>query len=66
MRYFYYGNEQINGERKNGSGRNCRTDSSYGSWQKRRAGMDDELVIEEDTIYEIDRECVACRKKYER
>lgn len=66
MRYFYYGNEQINREGKNCDRGNRRTESSYGSWQKGRIGMDDELIIEDDTIYEIDRECEVCRKKYER
>lgn len=61
MRYFYYGKEPESRERWEGS-RNCcntRRACARGSY-----GMmgEEGLVIEEDTIYEIDRECQSCRR----
>lgn len=51
MRYFYYGPEK------------AKETAAESSGQNRRQKQDDDLVIEEDTIYEIDRECEACRKR---
>ena len=51
MRYFYYGPEKVKETAIESSG------------EDRRQKQEDDLVIEEDTIYEIDRECEACRKR---
>ena len=53
MRYFYYGNEKRKDQ------------ASWEQWGKYsdKAEREDDLVIEEDTIYEIDRECEACRQR---
>ena len=53
MRYFYYGTEKR--KESMSSGRQM----EYGS----KVRKEDDLVIEEDTIYEIDRECEACRQR---
>ena len=53
MRYFYYGTEKR--KESMSSGRQM----EYG----RKVRKEDDLVIEEDTIYEIDRECEACRQR---
>ncbi|RHU94887.1 hypothetical protein DXC08_09205 [Clostridium sp. OM07-9AC] len=53
MRYFYYGIEKR--KESMSSGRQM----EYGS----KVRKEDDLVIEEDTIYEIDRECEACRQR---
>ena len=53
MRYFYYGNEK----RKDRVSWEHAVNSSDGMQRE------DDLVIEEDTIYEIDRECEACRQR---
>ncbi len=52
MRYFYYGMEN----RKN-------VLSADQTKPEQREYREDDLVIEEDTIYEIDRECEACKKR---
>lgn len=51
MRYFYYGPEK------------AKETAVESSEEDRRQKQEDDLVIEEDTIYEIDRECEACRKR---
>lgn len=51
MRYFYYGPEKA---------KEMAVESSE---EDRRQKQEDDLVIEEDTIYEIDRECEECRKR---
>ena len=53
MRYFYYGMEK---EKES-------MPSGRGMGNRRSVKREDDLVIEEDTIYEIDRECEACRQK---
>mgnify|MGYP000369511986 CR=1 FL=1 len=53
MRYFYYGVEK--GKESMPSG--------HGMENRRNVKREDDLVIEEDTIYEIDRECEACRQR---
>ena len=51
MRYFYYGPEK------------AKETAVESSEEDRGQKQEDDLVIEEDTIYEIDRECEACRKR---
>lgn len=51
MRYFYYGPEK------------AKETAAGLSKADRGKRQDDDLVIEEDTIYEVDRECEACRKR---
>ncbi len=53
MRYFYYGMEK----------RKESMPSGQGIENRQNRNRDDDLVIEEDTIYEIDRECEACRQR---
>lgn len=60
MRYFYYGNEQDGGRRRESTESFRRMNSSYGRGGY-EDGQEESLVIEEDTIYEIDRECESCR-----
>lgn len=59
MRYFYYGSEQ---EERGTNRQQYRRGNHY---RRDRYDMmeEDGLVIEEDTIYEIDWECRNCRKK---
>ncbi len=52
MRYFYYGMDN----RKS-------VLSADQTKPEQREYREDDLVIEEDTIYEIDRECEACKKR---
>lgn len=53
MRYFYYGTEK----------RKESMTSGQGVKNRQKGNKEDDLVIEEDTIYEIDRECEACRQR---
>ena len=53
MRYFYYGVEKEIESMPSG----------HGMENRRNVKREDDLVIEEDTIYEIDRECEACRQR---
>lgn len=53
MRYFYYGTET----------RKEAMPSGHGIENRQNGNKEDDLVIEEDTIYEIDRECEACRQR---
>ncbi|MDD7403331.1 MAG: hypothetical protein SO170_03640 [Butyribacter sp.] len=56
MRYYRYGSDQQKAELETKeSGKKERQDAWIG-----RFG---ELVIEEDTVYEIDEECLKCREK---
>lgn len=60
MRYFYYGPEwelKDQGLENRSAGEGKSGHSS--KW-------DEALVIEDDTIYEIDPECEACREKIEK
>lgn len=58
MRYYYYGNQNEH-EQKQAVHAMHVSDSH----RMRAARLDDrDLVIEDDTIYEIDRECLRCRK----
>lgn len=62
MRYFYYGTELESKEGKDRA-RTCgNRENSHRRGQKDMM-MDGELVVEEDTIYEIDRECEFCRQR---
>lgn len=63
MRYFYYGNEQNSKGQRQADLRSNGMGQVQNSWQNE---MEDGLIIEEDTIYEIDQECLACRKRRER
>lgn len=59
MRYYYYGettNSQMHGNSERGIG--------VGYHLKNLELQDSDLVIEEDTVYEIDRECLKCRRKH--
>lgn len=65
MRYYYYGTDAQNQRKGRVEAANRREEGGYGARKSRGRGEED-LVVEEDTIYEIDRECEACRKKYYR
>jgi hypothetical protein len=52
MRYFYYGNKE-----------NKRKETSYGMQPAWTNFREEDLVEEEDTIYEIDRHCEECQKR---
>ena len=51
MRYFYYGTDHERQYKAAGT--------DIGSTD----GWDGDLIIDEDTVYEIDRECEKCRKR---
>ena len=59
MKYFYYGTKQENAKTPTNSYHNM----GNGFGEEYSMMQDEELVIEEDTIYEIDQECEACRQK---
>lgn len=54
MRYFYYGPEK------------AKETAVESSEEDRRQKQEDDLVIEEDTIYEIDRECERAGREFQR
>lgn len=59
MRYFYYGMGNMENTRKSHAGDNYRRTG-------RQMPPGSSLVIEEDTIYEIDEECEECRRRQNR
>lgn len=64
MRYFYYGpNEKkvVASGVENKSSGILEERADFG--QDKTVSIDGDLVIEDDTIYEIDRNCMACRKR---
>lgn len=61
MRYYYYGDKRSPEEKTAGNGRAGTVKA--GSINRRMSGRDQDLVIEEDTVYEIDRECIRCQRK---
>ena len=60
MRYFYYGKET---EEKRGTseGRKKGTEIHSASIRPQIYGKEEDLVIEEDTIYEVDKMCLSHR-----
>lgn len=62
MRYFYYGNEQ-DGSRRREDPEGFRRMGDSCSRRGYGGGQEEGLVIEEDTIYEIDQECESCRSR---
>ncbi len=62
MRYLYHGSGKNRKKGSRGAGRNVH-DSDGRRSGRQSARSQDCLVIEEDTIYEIDQECIECRKK---
>lgn len=62
MRYFYYGKEKE--EKRNPSGeKNSAIGLSSASIETKTYDWEEDLVIEEDTIYEIDRMCLSRRSR---
>ena len=61
MRYFYYGKEPEGGERREQQEGYFNMGKSYGRSRYRHI-QEGEVIIEEDTIYEIDQECESCRR----
>ena len=55
MRYYHYGADAVEMPLKS-NGMTESTEEDMASYRDR------DLVIEEDTIYEIDRECINCKK----
>lgn len=61
MRYYYYGREPEGGKKRQQS-------EGYGSMGRadgrgvHKMAQQGEVIIEEDTIYEIDQECESCRR----
>ena len=56
MRYYHYGADAAE--------RPLRSNGMVRPPGRRETFRDDsDLVIEEDTIYEIDRECIGCKKR---
>lgn len=60
MRYYYYGDEASSQRRKTIHAMHV-DEPSYDTSDNLR---DRDLIIEEDTIYEIDRECLKCRQQH--
>lgn len=60
MRYFYYGSEQED----RGKNRQLYRRGNNGRRDRYDIMDEDGLVIEEDTIYEIDWECRNCRRNH--
>lgn len=60
MRYYYYGDKRSPTEKTAGSGRAGAVRTGSG---RRMPDRDQDLVIEEDTVYEIDRDCIQCQRK---
>ncbi len=58
MRYYYYGNQSDHGQKQVVHAMHV-TDPHRMRMVK---PGDRDLVIEDDTIYEIDRECLRCRR----
>ncbi len=58
MRYYYYGNQYDHGQKQ------AIHAMHVSDTQNVRAEKPDDrdLIIEDDTIYEIDRECLRCRR----
>ena len=68
MRYYYYGNPDTETVPKENihflSSRVNASDSEQSlSMTAQKTEIVGDLVIEEDTVYEIDRECLKCRGK---
>lgn len=59
MRYFYYGMGNMEDTRGSRAGDNYRRN-------RRQRSSRSSLVIDEDTIYEIDEECEECRRRQNR
>lgn len=59
MRYFYYGTGNMENTRDGRAGDNY-------SRNRRQRPSRGSLVIDEDTIYEIDEECEECRRRQNR
>ena len=63
MRYYYYGRtgEQTEAKQDRQPVR-YRTGLSQQEIDRQMEG-EEELIIDENTVYEIDRECIRCRRK---
>lgn len=59
MRYYYYGNQHDHGQKQAIHAMHV---SDSQSVRAEKPG-DRDLIIEDDTIYEIDRECLRCRRQ---
>lgn len=55
MRYYHYGEKKATQE--------LETEEKEFSGMAEKAGRFGELIIDEDTIYEIDEECIRCKKE---
>lgn len=68
MRYYYYGNQEKS-TRSNRVWSKAAEESSGGSdaaavsMTAQEQRIEGDLVIEEDTIYEIDRDCLRCKAR---
>lgn len=59
MRYYYYGGRPGNGQKQS-----IHAMHVYDPQLTRKNKQKDrDLIIEDDTIYEIDRECIRCRRQ---
>ncbi|MDE6851189.1 MAG: hypothetical protein K2J67_01700 [Lachnospiraceae bacterium] len=59
MRYYYYGNQYDSGQKQA-----IHAMHVYDPYKVQTVKPGDcDLVIEDDTIYEIDRECLRCRRQ---
>ncbi len=65
MRYYHYGNKNsmfTEGRELKASGNIYAAKDRQGESYNSRLPKDSTLVIEDDTVYEIDEECLRCRK----
>lgn len=66
MKYYYYGNDYLRQKTENRerlTTESTEVESSKKAELEYHSMKDEDLVIEEDTIYEIDQACMKCKAK---